>query len=282
MDKGNISNLSNIYGSKPYSISLEAARKIAKEGKIKRRSRKNPEGAKFERKIKAYSVIGLLSAIGISSSVLFGSKLISNHFENNRLIETASQSSLNEYNLLDETGKGLNDFYKLILETDNLLHSKELDEAEKIKLKENLLTIESNLDNVIKYTDTQIENLFKTNTGISTSVKTMPGQGNSQDGPFNKVSIKVGNNDYLFCSNDYAVLGMLKGENNIKSPTLKALIDNQFKLSSINANQKAYAPLENTFKLVKDNLIKCNSLKDLSIHIDEKGNIIEDSKDLER
>lgn len=290
MRNGEIRDLSNIYGKKPYGLDLDKAREIVKsinnvestveEPKVKKRSRKNVEAANRHRKIKRYSAIGLLTALGISGSVLFGSKLASTYIQNTKLTELAKQVDSPQYDLTDE--KKMTEFSILLQQTEYLLNNKELSDSDKEILRNNLITISNNLGNVIDYTDSKIADLFSNATGKSVEVKTLSGY-DAADGPFNKIFIEIGqfvNNKlygettYSFNSHDWI---RLKDEKNINSARLKDLIDNQFKLSAINNDQKSYAPLDKTFKLVKENIEKVSSLEDLSILIDEKGNIVENN-----
>lgn len=281
MHDGIIKDLSNTYGRNPHRLDINSAREIAKINNVKHRSRKNLPAAKKERKIKAYAVIGLLSALGLSSSVSIARNINAKSIENARITEIASQANIDEYDLGDET---INSKFAILLqETAFLLDNKDLSEQNKIKLKTNLLTIEKNLENVIDYSNTKISKLFKDTTGKPVSVS-LALDNNTGDGPGTKMTISFGiNNGYSFSSNDSInpLVNKITKQNALNSDTLKSLIDNQLKLYSLKMNQRSYS-LEKTFDLIKENFEQANSLENLSINIDENGNIIEVDNSNER
>ena len=284
MNNGKISNLRNNY-NKPQNLNLDIAKKIAANSNEKGRSRKNTDIVNKRKKIKSYSVIGILAALGISSTVLFGKNIKETYSENAQLLETAKQSTFAEYNLYEE--ESMAKFAKLIQETDNLLNSNNLSKDDKIKLNQNLLTIESNLSNIVDYTDTKIANLFYEATNRPTHVETVE---DTLSITINKYQLQINEAEdtssyvdkvYTF-SNDLTNTLNFKDQDNLEIRTLKDLINNQINLGYIASGKKTYAPLEKTFKLVKKNLQDVNSIKDISIYIDKNGNIKENTKDLER
>lgn len=281
MHDGIIKDLSNTYGRNPHNLDINSARKLAKANNVKGRSRKNPHSNTAKRKIKAYTVIGLLSALGLSTSVLIAKNINAKSIENARITEIARQSNLDEYDLLDETTNSK--FSILLQETSFLLSCKDLTEQDKIKLKTNLLTIEENLGNVIDYSNTQISNLFSSNMNKPAFVELTDNTSKS-DGPGTKMTISFDNDTgYTFSSTDSInpLVNKLTGKNALNSNTLKSLIDNQLELYGLELNQSSYS-LEKTFNLVKENFELANSLKDLSISIDKNGNIVENDKSAER
>lgn len=290
MSNKTIYDLTNAY-NEPNKLNLDIARKIAESNTVskeiardinaKGRSRKNIHAVNIRKKLKSSAIIGALAALGISSTVLFGKNVYSKFVENARITQIASQGNLDEYDFSDETT--ISKFSILLQETTFLLNSKNLSEQDKIKLKSNLLTIESNLGNVIDFTNTKISQLFNDNDYNYPSV-TLKAVHNTVDGPSTMLTIHLDeNHTYSFSSNDNItpMLNSLKGENSLKSNKLKSLINNQLDLYSIECNQTSYS-LEKTFNLVKENFEQANSLKNLSIHIDKNGNIIEDTKSIEK
>ncbi len=261
-----IKNLSNLYGHKPYELNLDAVRMV------QQKKNKEKENVEKKKKIKSYSVIGLLTALGFTSGIAFGAKLSQNYHMNSFANEIASESELNTYDLFDEASNSK--FSILINNTAYLLEQDNLSAQDRIKLQQNLLEIENNLGTVINYADSKVSDLFAATTNGSVKVDRNVLYERT-DGPTNKLSISINGIDTY---NFFDTINNKK----LDSDTLAKLFDNTFELSSIENNQKSHVSKKHIFNLVQAVMKQANSLNNLSISLDENGNIVENQASIEK
>jgi len=272
----NIGRLKKQFNKNPYGIDFEPIRtnKVVAHSHSKANSKK--------KLIRGYITLGaLLGVAGIGALVGPTIKNIyDNKVETSFAREIVNDMELSEYDLSSE----YNEFSALLIQTDYLLNQENLSATDKLKLQENFATINANLGNVINYSESQIAKAFSAVSGTEVAVETRNTQSNTHF--YNDIIITL--KDYIDICKDKTYIystdlfdKMLNSSNSIKSDTLKKLFDEHIDLSMLN-NGNINLKDKNTFKLVQSVFNDARNLKDISLKIDEKGNIVEEEKDLER
>lgn len=285
MENGKINRLSKQYQDNPYGINLDTVRLVQNAHSEKKPVQVQQHHKPSKKRSLKLGTIGVLSALGLAAGAsLFSYKLTRTNTRTEFATNIAQESNLKDFDLQES----LADFSALLQSTDYLLHKQNLTDSEMVKLKENLLTIEHNLSNVLDYSDSQIESLFSRSTGHDVEVQ-RGYRANTIDGAIHSISINISDyapkelitGDTIYEDKNYSIDSNDLFFSELKSDSLKKLITDTLYLASVENHNDDFSK-EKTFNVVKDVVQSSKNLDELSIHIDDDGKIIEDEKELEK